>query len=353
MNTNATSVLVAMSGGVDSTATALMLKDQGYVVYGIHFVFYHESDNLQPVFDVFENLAIQTGIPIDVVDVREDFAKTIIQPFIDQYINGITPFPCALCNKTLKWPLLLEYADRLNCRFVGTGHYSQIENWQEQQVISVAADPDKDQSFFLWSIRKEWMPRILFPLGQTTKVKVREYLDKVGFTSMAKKKDSLSVCFAGEGYQQFLEKYVPEGKLNALKGNFVSPEGEVLGPHNGIHLYTVGQRRGFNLNIDGPLFVTEIDPTTKNITLGPHDQLYKSEFFITNFYFIDLEKVMETELDVKIRYRKQLAKGRLYKTDDDQILKVVLSEPEYAIAKGQTAVFMQGNLILGGGFIIN
>ena len=342
-----------MSGGVDSTASALMLKGQGYEVKGIYYIFYHESEDLAPVFKEFENLSEKTGIPIDVVDVRNQFTETIIQPFIDQYVSGITPFPCALCNKMLKWPLLFEYADRLQCEFVATGHYSQIEAWQNQQAISVAADPDKDQSFFLWSIHKEWMSRILFPLGETTKVKVRNYLREVGFTSMAKKKDSLSVCFAGEGYQSFLEKHVPEYTLESLKGNFITPKGEILGKHNGIHRYTIGQRRGFNLNIEGPLFVTYIDPKTKDITLGRHDQLYKSEFYITNYYFIDPEKVMDMELDVKIRYRKQLAKGRLQKTDDDQILKVVLSEPEYAIAKGQTAVFMKGNLILGGGFIIN
>lgn len=340
-----------MSGGVDSSASAMLLKSQGYKVIGIHFIFYAESGSYQLVKEELDDLAQSIGIHIHLVDVRNTFSDTIIKPFIQQYLSGTTPFPCALCNKTLKWPLLFEHAENLGCTYVATGHYARIIEQNGSSYIQPATDKDKDQSFFLWSIKKEWMSRILFPLGELNKPDVRKFLSQSGQMKLSIKKDSLGVCFAETNYKQFLDSHVNAEDLKLLRGNFVDINGNILGKHEGIHRYTVGQRRGFKLNIEGPLFVTHIDPETNNITIAAHEHLFKASFYISDYYFINPESIWDSVFDVKIRYRKQLAQGRLEATAQANRLRVVLEEPEYAIAKGQTAVFMKDGAIVGGGFI--
>ncbi|MDL2290139.1 tRNA 2-thiouridine(34) synthase MnmA [Paludibacteraceae bacterium OttesenSCG-928-F17] len=344
-----TRVLLGMSGGTDSSVAAMLLLEQGYDVTGITFRFWDEEENPQYVKDAVR-LAEQLNIKHIVKDVRSIFHDTIVRYFIDEYLAGRTPFPCAKCNNELKWSLLFEEAEKLDCEKVSMGHYANIKYDNGHYFIAKGIDEDKDQSFFLWGLSEEQLKRIIFPLGEMTKDKVRKYAAEKGFKQVAEKKDSLGVCFCPGDYRSFLKSQIKDYPSYIYPGNFIDEDENTLGQHEGYPLYTVGQRRGL-IYLNRAVFVKEIRPQTNEVVLAPLKSLYKNTFKVKGYRLID-KSLFSNNFDsiVKIRYRKQETMCRIILLDDDR-LEVELKEPLESIASGQTAVFYRNDKVLGGGFI--
>lgn len=341
-------VLLGMSGGIDSSVAAIMLQEQGYEVVGITFLFSGSDEINEQLVNEAKSLAGKLHIKHITVDLRNKFSKTVIKYFTEEYRNGRTPFPCAYCNPKVKFKYLEEYAARERCSFISTGHYVKIELYKGKKYIFQGADPEKDQSFFLWGLKGDLLDRLIFPLGKFKKEEIRKFARQKGFTSLSNKKDSLGICFIeGNNYRKFLEK---EG-IRSEPGNFVDENGNILGQHQGIINYTIGQRRGLGLNINFPVFVAEIRLDDNEIVLKKYDKLYRSKIIIKNFYFIDNQPITNNRtMIVKIRYRLQETPCRVNILNDTRA-EVDLLKPEAMIAPGQTAVFYDGSRLVGGGFI--
>jgi tRNA-uridine 2-sulfurtransferase len=337
-----------MSGGTDSSVAAILLMEQGYEVVGITFRFWEEGKNRH--LEDAQRLAKQLGIEHIAYDALDFFKKRIVGYFVDEYLIGRTPFPCAKCNNELKWKLILQEADRLGCEKVAMGHYTQIVRESGRYFISEGFDPDKDQSFFLWGLTQKQLSRIVFPLGELHKAYVRKMAADRGFKYVSEKKDSLGTCFCSGDYRPFLKKQLAEPEKFIYPGNFIDEDGKILGKHEGFPLYTIGQRRGL-IHLNRKVFVKEILPKTNEVVLAQLSAMYKTEFFVKDYNLVD-EKFFSTKFDTicRIRYRKQNTLCRIVILDDKQ-LKVELAEPLESIAPGQTAVFYRDGKVLGGGFI--
>ena len=337
-----------MSGGTDSSVAAILLMEQGYEVVGITFRFWEDGENKH--LEDAQRLAKQLGIEHIAYDALEVFKKKIVGYFVDEYLSGRTPFPCAKCNNELKWKLILQEADRLRCEKVAMGHYTRIVQESGRYFISEGFDPDKDQSFFLWGLTQQQLSRIVFPLGEFQKTDVRKMAADRGFKYVSEKKDSLGACFCSGDYRPFLKKQLSEPDKFIYSGNFIDEEGKTLGRHDGFPLYTVGQRRGL-IHLNRKVFVKDILPETNEVVLAPLSAMYKTEFFVKDYNLVD-KNLFSTEFDTicRIRYRKQNTLCRIIILDDKQ-LKVKLAEPLESIAPGQTAVFYRDGKVLGGGFI--
>jgi len=337
-----------MSGGTDSSVSAILLLEQGYEVVGITFRFWEEGENVHLLDAVL--LAKQLGIEHIIYDARDVFRKNVVQYFVDEYLAGRTPFPCVKCNNELKWKLILEEADRLGCEKVAMGHYVNIVHENNHYFVAEGNDPDKDQSFFLWGLTQKQLARIVFPLGQFYKTEVRAMAAERGYKKVSEKKDSLGACFCSGDYRPFLKKQLAEPDKLIYSGNFLDEEGKVLGRHEGFPLYTVGQRHGL-IHLNRKVFVKEILPQTNEVVLAPLKNIYKREFLIRDVNVVD-KSLFSTEYDVycRIRYRKQNTLSRIVFLENNTA-KVELAEPLEAIAPGQTAVFYRDGKVLGGGFI--
>lgn len=337
-----------MSGGTDSSVAAILLLEQGYEVVGITFRFWEEGENTH-LQDAVQ-LAGQLGIEHVTYDARKVFRENVVQYFIDEYLAGRTPFPCAKCNNELKWKLILEEADRLGCDKVAMGHYVNIVHENNHYFITEGKDPDKDQSFFLWGLTQVQLSCIIFPLGRFHKTEVRAMAAERGYKKVSEKKDSLGACFCAGDYRPFLKKQLVEPEKLIYPGNFVDEDGKVLGQHAGFPLYTVGQRRGL-MHLNRKVFVKEICPQTNEVVLAPLNNMYKTEFFVHDYNLVD-ESLFSADFDTitRIRYRKQNTLSRIVVLEKGR-LKVELAEPLESIAPGQTAVFYRDGKILGGGFI--
>lgn len=341
-------VLLGMSGGIDSSVAAILLQEQGYEVIGITFLFSGDEDANKNMLDDAKKLAVTLNIKHITSDIRVEFRETVIAEFIAQYKKGKTPFPCAICNPQLKFFYLEKYAKDEKCDFIATGHYAQIKLFNGKKYIFEGVDPDKDQSFFLWGLNKDLVSKLIFPLGGYTKLKIRSIAKERGFVRLSEKKDSLGICFIeGNNYREFLKN---EGLISE-PGNFVNDKGVVLGKHNGITNYTIGQRRGLGINLNFPVFVSEIRLDANEIVLGKYEDLYRSKIVIYNYQFVD-NKDIKSDLmyNVKIRYRLQLTPCRIDILNESRAV-VELLNSEAMIANGQTAVFYDGDRLLGGGFI--
>ena len=344
-------VLLGMSGGTDSSVAALLLQEAGYEVTGITFRFYEKDGNTEYLEDAAD-LCRRLGIPHLIQDVREEFQERIIRYFIDEYMKGRTPVPCTLCNNYLKWPLLQEVADREGIYYLATGHYVQKRLINGYWHITQGADPDKDQSFFLWGLPQDILERMLLPMGSITKAFVREYAAQRGFLKAARKKDSLSICFSPMDYRSFLRAHTePE---NIQPGFFYDEDNHVLGKHEGYPFYTIGQRRGLGIYLNKALFVKEINPITNKIIISDNlHSLEKKEFWLSNWNISNPKALLgKDDVIVKIRYRKQANRCTVTHTAEG-LLHVELHEPLASVAAGQAAAFYRGDCVLGGGIIEN
>lgn len=351
-------VLVGMSGGIDSSATCIMLQEQGYEVVGVtmrtwdvpsHFSIPGQT---QPD-EVLEAqaLASRLGIEHHVADVREEFRKVIVQYFIDEYMHGRTPNPCVMCNPLFKERILCEWADRTQCAWIATGHYCQLEDRNGYRYIITGDDPTKDQSYFLWKLPQEILRRMMFPLGGMTKAAVREYLAAKGFEAKARGGESMEICFIDKDYREFLREHCPDIDEKIGAGWFVDSKGLKLGQHKGFAYYTIGQRKGLEIALGKPAYVLKINPAKNTVMLGDADQLKATHMLVEDINVADMNELLTcSNLSVRIRYRSQPIPCQAIPLENQKLLVKFATEAS-AITPGQSAVFYDGNRVLGGGFI--
>lgn len=355
-------VLVAMSGGIDSTVTALMLHEQGYEVVGITMKTWDYASagaskketgccNLDSFNDA-RAAAVHHGFPHFVLDIRDEFGDFVINNFVDEYIAGRTPNPCVLCNTHIKWRALMKRADAMDCEFIATGHYGQIrEHTNGRYFISKGIDELKDQSYVLWGLQQDVLRRTLLPLGQYRKTEIRQMAFDYGYPELAKKAESYEICFVPDNdYRGFLKRKVDglEEKVNG--GNFILRDGTVVGKHKGYPFYTIGQRKGLDIALGRPVFVTEIIPETNTVVLGNEDELNRNEMFVSGINYIKYDHIPESfEAVTKIRYKDRGALSNLY--NENGQVKVRFYENVKGIAPGQSAVFYEGDDVIAGGII--
>lgn len=348
INSQNKTCLLGMSGGTDSSMSAILLQEQGYTVVGVTFLFW-ESEGMQQHIKDAQELAAKLGIKHFIHDARESFRTEIVDYFISEYLSGRTPVPCVKCNNQFKWRLLYELSEEHACNTISTGHYCNKVERDGYFHISQGLDPDKDQSFFLWGLPQEILRKIVLPLGKYNKVQVREMAAQRGFTKISTKKDSLGVCFCADDYRPFLREHAKDFQF--VKGNFVDEDGNILGQHEGFPFYTVGQRRGL-IHLNRKVFVKELFPKENTVVLAPLKSLYKTEFLLKDWKLINEADFTEAfDIITKIRYRKQATPSRVVKLENG-LLKVELAEPLESIAPGQAAAFYKGDVVLGGGIIV-
>jgi tRNA-specific 2-thiouridylase len=351
-------VLVGMSGGIDSSATCIMLQEQGYEVVGVtmrtwdvpsHF---STPGQTQPD-EVLEAqaLASRLGIEHHVADVRKEFRKVIVQYFIDEYMHGRTPNPCVMCNPLFKERILCEWADRTQCAWIATGHYCQLEDRNGYRYIITGDDPTKDQSYFLWKLPQEILRRMMFPLGGMTKAAVREYLAAKGFEAKARGGESMEICFIDKDYREFLREHCTDIDEKIGAGWFVDSKGLKLGQHKGFAYYTIGQRKGLEIALGKPAYVLKINPAKNTVMLGDADQLKATHMLVEDINVADMNELLAcSNLSVRIRYRSQPIPCQAILLENQKLLVKFATEAS-AITPGQSAVFYDGNRVLGGGFI--
>lgn len=342
-------VLLGMSGGTDSSVAALLLQDAGYEVTGVTFRFYEKDGNTEYLDDA-RDLCARLGVPHLISDQREAFRTTIIDYFIREYMAGHTPVPCTLCNNYLKWPLLRQLADERGIYHLATGHYVRKRMIEGYWHITTGADADKDQSFFLWGLPQDIMERMLLPMGDLKKIRVREIAEERGFLKAATKKDSIGVCFCPMDYRSFLRNNVSVEAIQ--KGKFFDEKGNFIAWHEGYPFYTIGQRRGLGIDLNRAVFVKEIIPSENKVVLGDLKSLEKVEMRLKDWNIINPSLLLgHDDVIVKIRYRKQANRCTVTLLPDNT-LHVQLHEPLTAIAAGQAAAFYRDDVVLGGGIII-
>ncbi len=351
-----------MSGGIDSTVTAMMLHKQGYDVLGITMKTWdYDSSastsketgccNLDSFHDA-RAVAVDLGFPHYILDIREEFTDAVVSNFIDEYLAGRTPNPCILCNTHIKWSALIKRADILECDYIATGHYANIATDGQNYFVTKAVDSHKDQSYVLWGLSQEVLSRTLLPLGKYTKPEIRQMALDWGYESLSKKQESYEICFVPDNdYRNFLRKKVPELQTRLEGGQYVDPEGNVLGEHSGYPFYTIGQRKGLDIALGHPAYVTEIQPETNTVVLGQEKDLYKDTMYVRDLNWMKEIDENIQEVVVKIRYGNEGTKAHINKINNNQVL-VNFLEPTKSIAPGQSAVFYRGDAVIGGGIIV-
>ena len=342
-------VLVGMSGGVDSTLSVHILKDMGYDISGVNCLFCPDKSTLLDVSDA-EEAAKKADVPFHIFDLRKEFSDNVIGNFISTYENGGTPNPCIVCNKHLKFGAMLDKALTMGFDFIATGHYAQIDfdEGTGRYLLKKGLDEKKDQSYFLYTLTQNQLAHTLFPLGNMTKDKVRQMAADLNLIN-AKKRDSQDICFIPDGdYAAYIEN-----SLNKTypKGSFISTDGIVLGEHQGIIHYTVGQRKGLGIALGKPAFVKNINPENNTITLCDNDELFSSEVTAKNINLISVDSISEPmRVKAKIRYRHEAQWATVTQPAQDTI-KVLFDEPQRAVTKGQAVVLYDGDTVVGGGEI--
>ena len=356
-------VLVAMSGGIDSTVTAMMLHEQGYEVIGITMKTWDYANSggstketgccsLDSINDA-RQVAVDVGFHHFIIDIREEFGDYVIDNFVDEYMAGRTPNPCVLCNTHIKWNALLKRADALDCEFIATGHYARIQELNGRRYVSRAKDDHKDQSYVLWGLSQECLRRSQFPLGGYTKPEVRQMAADWGYTDLSKKAESYEICFVPDNdYRGFLKRRVDGLEEQVDGGAFVNTSGEVIGRHRGYPFYTVGQRKGLGVAFGEPMYVTEIRPESNTVVLGHVDELVRNGMSVGQANLMKYPELpQDMEAVTKIRYKDNGALSRLNQQGDK--VQVEFLANVRGVAPGQSAVFYEGDCVIGGGIILS
>jgi tRNA-uridine 2-sulfurtransferase len=357
-------VLVAMSGGIDSTAAAMMMHEQGYEVVGITMKTWDYANSggskketgccsLDSINDA-RAVAVKMGFHHFIVDIREEFGDYVIDNFVDEYLAGRTPNPCVLCNTHIKWSALLKRADALDCEFIATGHYAVVNELAGRKFITKSADMKKDQSYVLWGLNQECLDRTQFPLGHMQKPDVRRYVHAAGYEEFSKKAESYEICFVPDNdYRGFLKRRVPELQAQVNGGTFVNAQGEVIGTHEGYPFYTIGQRKGLGTAFGKPMFVTKIVPETNTVVLGDMSELFKNSVAVGKVNLQKYATIPEGGLETttQIRYNDGGAVSNI-KSGFNGNIDVEFFANVKGVAPGQSAVFYEGDDVVGGGIIM-
>jgi tRNA-specific 2-thiouridylase len=339
-------VFVGMSGGVDSSVAAYLLKKQGYDVIGVHLRCWNEKGCDDKEADDARSVAKKLNIPFYLFDTEDEYKKRVFKYMLDGYKRGITPNPDVMCNKEIKFGVFLEKVLELGGDYVATGHYVKIKKSDGRYYLYEAKDKNKDQSYFLWTLTQNKLERCLFPIGDYAKSEVREIARKAGLPA-AEKKDSQGICFVGKVmFKEFLKKYI-----SPKRGNILSTSGKVMGTHDGAYFYTIGQRHGVGISKGGPYYVADKNTDFNTIVLANINDLalYKKEIIVSDINLIGIDKLPK-DVFVRIRYRQEKRKAKINSIRDS--IKVVFKDKQAFIAPGQSAVFYSKvGQMLGGGII--
>jgi tRNA-specific 2-thiouridylase len=347
-------VVVAMSGGVDSSVAAALMAEAGHEVIGVTLKQWEDADGNLPtagcctVGDAEDarRVAAQLDIPYYVLDYVDEFRAAVVEPFGRGYLSGQTPNPCVECNRTVRFQVLLERTAQLGAEVLATGHYARVVHGPDGYVLRRGVDPGKDQSYVLHMLTQEQLARIQLPVGELTKPEVRSHAARLGLRT-AGKPDSQEICFVGAGnYRDFLAQHFPE---TARPGRIVDMAGTEVGTHRGTAGFTIGQRRGLGVALQEPRFVVEIDAATSTVVIGDRDDLLAGGCVVGGVSFVSGRPPTDPAIDVKVRYRSQPVPARLEATDDQWHVR--FDDPQAAVAPGQAAVFYDGDRVLGGGTI--
>ena len=365
-------IAVAMSGGVDSSAAAAILKEQGHELVGFTMQLWNQrrgisvDENGDPLpsrccslDDVYDarRVAEEIGFPFYVLNLEREFERDVVQPFVASYLSGETPIPCVSCNSRLKFASLDRLAAGLGCEKVATGHYARVgyDPKTNRYRLLRGRNPQKDQSYFLWELTQDQLSRALFPLGEMSKPEVRD-VARNHELAVAEKQESQEICFVPDGdYAGFIDRYLEaEGALDRIpsEGDLVDSFGQVIGQHGGIHRYTIGQRRGIGIAAERPLYVTSIDVATNQVAVGSIEELLSREFTAMGVNWIALDNPSDpVRAEVRVRYRHDAAPATIIPLENARA-QVRFDESQRAITPGQATVFYRGDEVLGGGWIV-
>jgi tRNA-specific 2-thiouridylase len=365
-------IAVAMSGGVDSSAAAAILKEQGHELIGFTMQLWNQrrglsiDENGEPLpsrccslDDVYDarRVAEELDFPFYVLNLEKEFERDVVQPFVTGYLNGETPIPCVACNSRLKFASLDKLAVSLGCEKVATGHYARVDSDEASKRYRLlrGRDPQKDQSYFLWELTQDQLSRAMFPLGEMSKPDARDAARRADL-AVAEKKESQEICFVPDGdYAGFIDRYLDAEQQTERRpgaGPIVTANGDVIGRHDGIHRYTVGQRRGIGIAQPRPLYVLNIDATSNRLVVGGEDDLLADEFTAAGVNWIALDNPgAEVRAEVRVRYRHTAAPAAITPSGNNRV-RVKFDQPQRAITPGQATVFYRGDEVLGGGWIV-
>ena len=356
-------VLVAMSGGIDSSVAAVLLHEQGYEVIGMTMKTWDYASSggtkketgccsLDSINDA-RHIAVSLGFPHYILDIREEFGDPVIDYFTNEYVEGRTPNPCVMCNTHIKWDALLKRADQLGCEFIATGHYAQIREENNRFIISKGVDALKDQSYVLWGVSQSSLARTILPLGHLTKAKIREMATERGFVDLVNKSESYEICFVPDNdYRGFLKRRIPELEEQVKGGNFIDTEGKIIGTHEGYPFYTVGQRKGLGKAFGYPAFVTEIRKETNEVVIGKLEDLNRTGMYVGQLNLQKYDSIPAEGLETVTKVRYKDAGTAAFIEGINGKIKVEFHEDVSGIAPGQAAVFYEGDDVVGGGWIL-